>query len=90
VLRPGNRIVRQLPRLAGPGQFSQRCVQTELEKLLNAQHHRAAADMMVPRNGFIAVRRFSAVRDLRRDSSLITSCSLNWRGLRFLGKGITH
>ena len=55
VLYPDNRIVGQLPRLSGPGQFSQCCVQTELKKLLNAQHHRAATDMVVTRNRFITL-----------------------------------
>src|SRR5215831_15623289 len=54
VLHPGNGIVRQLPRLAGAGQFSQRCLQTELEKLLNAQDYRAAADVVAPRNRLVA------------------------------------
>jgi hypothetical protein len=56
-LYPDNRIVRQLPGLAAPGQFSQGCVQTELKKLLNAQHHAAAADVVVLRNGFITLAR---------------------------------
>src|SRR6266568_914277 len=41
------------------------------------------------RNAARRVRRFSSVRDLRMDSSLSISCSLNWTGLRFLGKGMT-
>jgi hypothetical protein len=57
ILHPGNRVVWQLAWLTGSGQFSQCCVETELEKLLNAQHHRAAADMVVPRNGFIGLAR---------------------------------
>ena len=57
VLYPDNRIVRQLPRLAGPGQFAQCCVQTELKKLLNRQHHGAAADVVVLRDGFITLAR---------------------------------
>jgi hypothetical protein len=36
------------------------------------------------------VRLFSSVRDFRIDSSRSISCSLSWRGLRFLGKGMTH
>ena len=55
ILHPGNRVVRQLARFAGSGQFSQCCVQTELEKLLNTEHHRTAADMVVSRNGFISL-----------------------------------
>jgi hypothetical protein len=55
VLHSGNRIVRQLSRLAGSRQFSQRRVQPELEKLLNTQHHRAAADMVVSRNRHISL-----------------------------------
>ena len=57
VLHPDNRIVRQLSRLAGSGQFSQGCVQPELKKLLNAQHHGAAADVVVLRNSFITLAR---------------------------------
>ena len=57
VLYPDNRIVRQLPRLAAPGQFSQCYVQAELKKLLNTQHHAAAADVVVLRNGFITLAR---------------------------------
>src|SRR6266568_4871425 len=57
ILHPGNRVVRQLAWLAGSGQFPQRRVQAELEKLLNAQYHRAAADMVVPRNGLIGLAR---------------------------------
>jgi hypothetical protein len=34
---------------------SQRCLHAELEALLNAQNHRAAADAVAPRNGFIAL-----------------------------------
>src|SRR5260370_42694866 len=41
------------------------------------------------RNAARRVRRFSSVRDLRMDSRLSISCSLNWTGLRFLGKGMT-
>src|SRR5260370_36140935 len=41
------------------------------------------------RNAARRVRRFSSVRDLRMDCSLSISCSLNWTGLRFLGKGMT-
>jgi len=55
ILDPGNRVVRQLAWLAGSGQFPQRRVQAELEKLLNTQHHRAAADMVVSRNGLIGL-----------------------------------
>src|ERR1039458_10647562 len=54
---PGNRVVRQLPRLAGPGQFPQRGVQTELEALSDTQHHRATADAMVPCNGLVTLAR---------------------------------
>src|ERR1039457_4863043 len=54
---PGNRVVRQLPRLAGPGQFPQCGVQTELEALSDAQHHRATADAMVPCNGLVTLAR---------------------------------
>ena len=57
ILHPGNRVVRQLAWLAGSGQFSQRRIQAELEKLLNTQHHRAAADMVVSRNGFVGLAR---------------------------------
>jgi hypothetical protein len=55
MLYPDNRIVRQLARLAGSGQFSQRCVQTELKKLPDSQHHGAAADVVVLRYGFITL-----------------------------------
>ena len=55
VLYPDNRIVRQLPRLARSGQFSQCRVQTELKKLLNAEHHRATADVVVLRYGFVTL-----------------------------------
>ena len=85
------------------GQFSLCRFQTELKKLLNTQHRGTAADVVVLRNGLITlpdseskrnaarrVRRFSSVRDLRMDSSLSKSCSLNRRGLRFFGKGMTH
>ena len=36
------------------------------------------------------VRLFSSVRDLRMESNLSISCSLNRTRLRFLGKGMTH
>ena len=55
VLYPGNRIVRQLPRLARSGQFSQCRVQTELKKLLNAEHHGATADVVVLRDRFVTL-----------------------------------
>ena len=55
ILHPGNRVVWQSAWLTGSGQFSQRRVQTELEELLDTQHHRAAADMVVPGNGFITL-----------------------------------
>ena len=56
---------------------------------------RAMASSLCPaseskRNAARRVRRFSSVRDLRIDSSLRTSCSLNWSALRFLGKGMAH
>src|ERR1019366_5710738 len=57
IQHPGNRVVRQLPRLAGPGQFPQRGVQTELEALSDTQHHRATADAMVPCNGLVTLAR---------------------------------
>ena len=57
VLHPDNRVVRQLPRLAGSGQFSQCYVQTKLKKLLNRQHNGAAADVVVLRNGLITLAR---------------------------------
>src|SRR5215469_15862166 len=55
VLHPCNRIVRQLSRLAGSGQFSKRCFQAELQKLLNTRDNRAATDMMMPGNGLITL-----------------------------------
>jgi hypothetical protein len=55
ILHPSNRVVRQLPRLAGPRQFSQPCLQTELEALLNAQHHRAATGVKALRNGLVTL-----------------------------------
>jgi hypothetical protein len=42
VVHPGNRVDRQLARLACPGPFSERCLQSKLKKL-NALHDRAAA-----------------------------------------------
>jgi len=55
VLYPDNRIVCQLSRLAGSGQFSQCRVQTKLKKLLNTPHYGAAADVVVVRNRFITL-----------------------------------
>src|SRR5262245_41742972 len=55
MLHPCNRIVRQLSRLAGSGQFSKRCFQAELQKLLNTRDNRAATDMMMPGNGLITL-----------------------------------
>src|SRR5262249_7474006 len=37
------------------GQFSKRCFQAELQKLLNTRDHRAATDMMMPGNGLITL-----------------------------------
>jgi hypothetical protein len=55
MLHPGNRVVWQLPRLSRSGQFSQRCIQTELEEFLKTQHHGAAADVVVSRDGFVTL-----------------------------------
>src|SRR4029450_713014 len=55
VLYPGNRIVRQLPRLARSGQLSQCRIKTELKTLLNAEHHGATADVVVLRDGFVTL-----------------------------------
>ena len=103
VLYPGNRVVRQLPRLARSGQLSQCRVQTELKQLLTqsttvlrltwwccAMASSLWPDSESKRKAARRARRFSSVRDLRMDSSLSTSCSLNWTRLRFLGKGMPH
>src|ERR1039457_6922921 len=42
------------------------------------------------RNAARWLRRFSSDRDLRMDSSVRSSSSVNCKGLRFFGKGMTH
>src|SRR5580693_8091684 len=55
VLHPGNRIVGQLSWLSRSGQLGEGGVEAELKTLSNAKHHGAAADLMVLRNGLVAL-----------------------------------